>query len=406
MESGTSPRNADHGGARPERIGVWLVGARGSVATTAVVGALALRAGLTRTTGLVGALPEIAAARLPDVGDLVFGGHDIGCEPLVKRAELLAASGVLPSSLLPLLHQDLEEVEARLRPGLDPVGEESQGDGIDRVVADLVAFREKHALARVVVVDVASTEPPVDPVLLADPAGPLADADALDVALATGKAPLPASSAYALAAYRAGCAFVSFTPSPGPRLPALQQAADRAGVPWAGSDGKTGETLIKSVLAPMFATRALQVRSWASYNLLGGGDGATLADPAAAASKMASKRTGLEAMLGHPVDGPMHIDYVADHGDWKTAMDHIGFEGFLGVRMSMQFTWSGCDSALAAPLVLDLARLTARAHQVGRNGPQTALGFFFKDPAGSAEHRLSAQWDDLVAWCAELGRTA
>ena len=77
----------------------------------------------------------------------------------------------------------------------------------------------------------------------------------------------------------------------------------------------------------MFATRALQVRSWASYNMLGGGDGATLADPAAAASKTATKGRGLEAILGHPVDGPMHIDYVADHGDWKTAMDHVVVRG-------------------------------------------------------------------------------
>jgi myo-inositol-1-phosphate synthase len=393
-------------------VGVWLVGARGSVATTAIVGALSLRAGLTGSTGMVSQLPEVAAAGLPDVARLVFGGHDVGTVPLVKRAESLATSGVLPGSLLPLLHHDLERVETRLRPGLDPASDEPQGVGIDRVAADLVAFRAEHGLSRVVVVDVASTEPPVDLSLLVDgPStdGRLLDLDLLDAALAAGESPLPTSSAYALAAYRSGCPFISFTPSPGPRLPALQQAAERAGVPWAGSDGKTGETLVKSALAPMFATRALEVRSWASYNMLGGGDGATLADPVAAASKTASKRSGLEAILGHPVDGPMHIDYVPDLGDWKTAMDHVSFEGFLGVRMTMQFTWSGCDSALAAPLVLDLVRLVARAHQVGRVGPQGGLGFFFKDPAGPpggvTEHRLAAQWDALVAWCQELGRS-
>jgi myo-inositol-1-phosphate synthase len=206
-----------------------------------------------------------------------------------------------------------------------------------------------------------------------------------------------------LAAFRGGCAFVSFTPSPGPRPPALAQAAERHALPWAGSDGKTGETLVKTVLAPMFATRALRVGSWSSYNMLGGGDGRTLADPQAAASKTASKARGLEAILGHPVDGPLHIDYVPDAGDWKTAIDHVSFTGFLGVRMTMQFTWSGCDSALAAPLVLDLARLAARAQQVGRVGPLADLGFFFKDPADSDEHRLSAQWDALVSMCAELG---
>ena len=381
------------------KVGVWLVGARGSVATTAVVGALSLRAGLTGTTGLVGALPEVAVAGLPDVGDLVLGGHDIAGASLDKRAEALAAGGVLPAQLLPLVHDDLLEVDARLRHGLDPAGSESQAAGIDRLTADLDAFRAEHGLSRVVVVDVASTEPPV----AVGEAGPAS----LAAALAAGEAPLPPSSAYALAASRAGCSYVSFTPSPGPRLPVLAELAEEAGLPWAGSDGKTGETLLKTALAPMFATRALDVRSWASYNMLGGGDGATLADPVAAASKTASKGLGLEAILGHPVAGPMHIDFVAEQGDWKTAMDHVSFAGFLGVRMSMQLTWTGCDSALAAPLVLDLARLMARAHERGRTGPQTALGFFFKDPVGSpgqpVEHRLSAQWDALTAWCRELG---
>ncbi len=395
-----------HEQPQAHRVGIWLVGARGSVATTATVGALAHRAGLAGSVGLVSELPEVAVAGLPDLGDLVIGGHDIGTEPLCKRAEALAAGGVLPASLLPLLHQDLAEVEARLRPGIDATDGEPQRDAVERVTADLRDFREQHALGTVVVVDVSSTEPPVDEDRLDDPRDPLVDPDVLEAALADGQSPLPASSAYALAAFRAGCPVVSFTPSPGPRVPALVALAERWGLPWAGSDGKTGETLVKSALAPMFATRALGVRSWASYNMLGGGDGATLADPAAASSKTASKRHGLEAILGHPVDGPMHIDNVPDLGDWKTAMDHVSFEGFLGVRMSMQFTWSGCDSALAAPLVLDLARLTARAHHVGRSGPQAALGFFFKQPAGSDEHRLAAQWDALVSWCRELGEAA
>jgi myo-inositol-1-phosphate synthase len=76
----------------------------------------------------------------------------------------------------------------------------------------------------------------------------------------------------------------------------------------------------------------------------------------------------------------------------------VSFAGFLGVRMSLQFTWQGCDSALAAPLVLDLARLTARAHQAGETGPLDALAFFFKDPIGTTEHRLATQYDQLCAW--------
>ncbi|MFE7226350.1 inositol-3-phosphate synthase [Nocardioides sp. NPDC057577] len=381
------------------RVGLWLVGACGSVGVTTTVGALAVRAGLAGRVGLVAEQPEIAVAGLPSLGDLVIGGHDLRADPLLKRAERLAAGGVVPAGILPAIAGELEEVEGRLRTGYDPAGAEPQGVAVERLTADLVAFREEHGLERVVVVDVASTEPPAQ----VTDGGPLADPDALDAALAAGESPLPGSSVYVLAAYRAGCPVVSFTPSPGPRLPVLVTLADRAGLPWAGSDGKTGETLLKSALAPMFSTRALQVNAWASYNMLGGGDGATLADPANAQSKLVTKAQGLEAMLGHPVEGPMHIDYVPDHGDWKTAIDHVSFEGFLGVRMSLQFTWSGCDSALAAPLVLDLARLTLRAVEVGESGP-LPFGFFFKDPAGSDEHRLGTQWEELVAWCGRVGQ--
>lgn len=391
---GTSP---------PPSLGLWLVGARGSVGATTTLGALAVRAGLAPTTGMVATLPEVAGSGLPDLDRLVIGGHDIATEPLVKRAELLATGGVVPAGLVPLLADELEAVDGRVRSGYDRDGAESQAAAVDRLAADLIAFREEHDLERVVVVDVASTEAPV-PAAEAR-SGPLADPDLLSAALDAGDSPLPASSVYVVAAYRAGCPVVSFTPSPGPRLPALVTLAERAGLPWAGSDGKTGETLLKSTLAPMFATRALQVNAWASYNMLGGGDGATLADPARAASKLATKARGLEQILGHEVEGPMHIDYVADQGEAKTAIDHVSFTGFLGARMSLQLTWVGCDSALAAPLVLDLARLTLRAHEVGETGPMP-FGFFFKDPAptgGEVEHRLASQWELLASWCRRVG---
>jgi myo-inositol-1-phosphate synthase len=92
-------------------------------------------------------------------------------------------------------------------------------------------------------------------------------------------------------------------------------------------------------------------------------------------------------------------------GEWKTAWDHVTFEGFLGVRMSAQVTWQGCDSTLAAPLVIDLARLTALAHQRGRSGPLAALAFFFKDPVAATDHRVVAQYDTLQAWAATLAGT-
>ncbi|MEV6648145.1 inositol-3-phosphate synthase [Amycolatopsis sp. NPDC051371] len=366
------------------KIGVWLIGARGSVATTAIAGAAAMRAGLAARTGCVTELPDFAGAPLPGLGDLVFGGHDLVGTPLVKRAEQLVAAGVLPSTLPGPISADLEAAEARLRPAPDGGGRAA----IDRIIADLTAFGE--GLDHVVVLNVSSTEPPCAP----HPAH--ASLAALEAALDDDV--LPPSAMYAYAAFRAGCGFVDFTPSTGARLPALDELARATRQPYAGRDGKTGETLLRSVLAPMFAQRALDVRSWSGTNLLGGGDGATLADPGAASSKNASKQQVLSQNLGRDVDGEVHIDYVPALGDWKTAWDHVLFEGFLGTRMTLQLTWQGCDSALAAPLVLDLARLTGKACRDGVAGPVAEFGFFFKDPVGDGPHDLASQYAALREW--------
>jgi len=367
------------------RTGVWFVGARGSVATTAVVGAYAVAHGLAPTTALVTELPELLPEGLPSLAGLVFGGHDVSSHSLPKRAEELAAGGVLPAAIVDAAHAHLEAVDAEVRPG--HAAGSATTEAVERLAEDIADFRARHHLDRVVVLDVASTQPPVP-----DPDA-MTDVDDR----------LPVGAVYALAAFRAGAPFVSFTPSPCLRLPVVVEAARRSGLPWAGCDGKTGETLLKSALAPMFVMRALELRSWTSVNLLGGGDGATLADPEAARSKTLAKRSGLDAIAGRPVPGPMHIDQVEDLGEWKTAWDHVRFDGFLGTRMTLQLTWEGCDSALAAPLVLDLARLVSAAHAAGRSGPLPELAFFFKDPVSATEHRLSHQWDDLVSWRAGLG---
>jgi myo-inositol-1-phosphate synthase len=374
-----------------ERTGLWLVGARGSVATTVATGLALITAGGAGPDGLVTEQPDLAGAGLVPLGHLVVGGHDVAEVPLVKRAAQLADAGVIPHTALTLVSDELDRTCQRIRHGYRD-GEERQADAVERLAGDIRAFAVSESLSRVVVVNVSSTEP-----VVVDAAAH-ASLGALENAWAAGESPLPASSVYAAAAFTAGAAFVDFTPSTGARLPALEQLAERHGVPWGGSDGKTGETLVKSVLAPMFAARALRVRSWAGTNLLGGGDGATLADPEAMESKARSKARGLEAMLGHPVDGPVHIDNIADLGDWKTAWDHLTFSGFLGTRMSMQFTWQGCDSSLAAPLVIDLARLLDLALRRGEVGPVPALGFFFKDPVRSDEHRLFEQHRALAEW--------
>ncbi|MGW5241231.1 inositol-3-phosphate synthase [Monashia sp. NPDC004114] len=373
------------------RTGLWLVGARGSVATTVTTGLALITAGGAAREGLVTEQAELAAAGLVALDHIVVGGHDVAEVPLVKRAALLADAGVVPHGALALAHDELERADARVRAGYR-LGEEGQGAAVRRLADDIAAFRDTEALARVVVVNVSSTEP------VAVPSPAHESLAQLERAWAAGESPLPPSAVYAAAAFLAGAAFVDFTPSTGARLPAVRELAEREGLPWGGSDGKTGETLVKSVLAPMFATRSLAVRSWAGTNLLGGGDGATLADPEAQQSKAISKARGLEAMLGYPVEGPVHIDNITDLGDWKTAWDHVTFAGFLGTRMSMQFTWQGCDSSLAAPLVIDLARLADLALRRSEVGPLTALGFFFKDPVDSGEHRLFEQHRALTQW--------
>ncbi|MCF3171093.1 inositol-3-phosphate synthase [Streptomyces californicus] len=363
------------------RTGVWFIGARGSVATTATAGCAAIAAGLHPPTGMVTETPPFTDTGLPALTSLVFGGHDTLDCPLSKRAEALADGGVLPHGLPSAVRAELDVADAEIRPG-GPFPGDTRTDEelIAAFAADLTDFTRRHGLARTVVVNVASTEPAPGP---DDPR-------------------LPASSLYAAAALRAGCPYANFTPSTGLRTPALTDAVASSGLPHAGRDGKTGQTLLRSVLAPMFLQRALAVRAWSGSNLLGGGDGAALADPAAAAAKNAGKERVLADTFGAAPEGEVHIDDVPAMGDWKTAWDHIAFDGFLGSRMILQTIWQGCDSALAAPLVLDLARLLARAHEAGISGPLPELGFYFKDPDGGTSAALAEQYGALLGFAERL----
>ncbi|MFI8307170.1 inositol-3-phosphate synthase [Streptomyces sp. NPDC085927] len=366
------------------RYGVWLIGARGSVATTAIAGCAAVAAGLHPPTGMVTETPDFTSCGLPPLSSLVFGGHDTVDCPLPKRAEHLAAGGVLPHGLPSAVHAELVAADREIRPGGPLTGDTDDGSDrhddelIDVFAADMRDFVRRQGLAGAVVVNVASTEP------------------------APADGSLPPSSLYAAAALRAGCPYVNFTPSAGLHHPALAEQAATASVPHAGRDGKTGQTLLRSVLGPMFLQRALAVRAWSGTNLLGGGDGAALADPATAAAKNAGKERVLADTLGTTPEGEVHIDDVPALGDWKTAWDHIAFDGFLGARMILQTTWQGCDSALAAPLVLDLARLVARARERGLSGPLGELGFYFKDPVGDGPSSLAEQYAELRRFAGRL----
>jgi myo-inositol-1-phosphate synthase len=208
------------------------------------------------------------------------------------------------------------------------------------------------------------------------------------------------STLYAYAAAALGLPFVHFTPSNATLIPAVRELFDRTRAPYMGADGKTGETLVKSALAPMFKYRNLRVLTWQGYNLLGDRDGVVLADEENKRAKVASKDALLPRILGYPLHTHVGIDYVPSLHDLKTAWDFIHFEGFLGHRMALQFTWQGCDAILAAPLVLDLVRFADLAARRGEHGPLRHLACFFKQPLGVDEHDLHQQWHLLTDYVA------
>ncbi|BBX96303.1 myo-inositol-1-phosphate synthase [Mycobacterium lacus] len=364
------------------------------------MGLYALSAGLIPDTGCVTATADFTDAPLPKFADFAVAGRDISTIPLVKRAEALVEAGLLPPRVVAAVSDRLAATDERIvgpscMATADPAaaGARTQAELVDRLSDAMAGFVSRQSLDVFVVIDVASTQPPaVDLPEYQDP-------DLLMPALAEkDRIVLPASALTALAAIRNGAAYACFTPSPTLGLPALRTLADDAGILYAGQDAKTGQTLLRTVLAPMFAARAMHVHSWAGTNLLGGGDGATLADPVAVQSKLASKQRGIQQMLGGAVTAPLHIDYVPDLGETKVAWDHIHATGFLGGQITLQTIWSAPDSSLAAPLVLDVARLLAMARGRGARGVVGELGFFFKEPWGCSTHSLAAQYDALLRW--------
>ena len=254
-------------------------------------------------------------------------------------------------------------------------------------------FVKRRRLRQLIVINLASTEPPVD-----DKALPRRWAEMEKQLSQPRKCQLPASSLYAIAALSAGFPYINFTPSLGSTPRAIQELALDHETCHVGSDGKTGETLVKTVLGPMFAARNLQVMSWVGHNIFGNLDGRVLDDPENKQTKVTSKDKTLKQLLGYQPQSLVSIEFIESLGDWKTAWDHIHFKGFLGTNMKLQFIWQGCDSALAAPLVIDLVRFADAAHRRGERGVLKFLSCFFKSPMGVREHEFSRQFQMLLEW--------
>ncbi len=390
-------------------LGVWLIGARGNIAVTTMIGARALARGEIEPTGLVTERSPCSDLDLADPAGLTFGGHDVRSESVLAVARRLhERNGVPDRDRLDAVATDLAAIDDRIRPGtVRNCGESVRrlagpdaldgpaADLVDRIRGDYAEFRTAQDLDRVVVVNVASTEPPVaEPERYDTPR-------AVERAIEEDDPDLPASSLYAYAALVEGHPYVNFTPSTGASLGGLRDLARAEGVPHMGNDGKTGESLVKSALGPMFAGRNLRVRSWEGHNVLGNTDGQVLEDDRNKQGKLESKGDILEGVLPGIEHNRVRIDHTPSLGDWKTAWDYVHFEGFLETEMTMQFTWEGSDSALAAPLVLDLARLLAHADDHAEGGLQRHLASFFKAPLGVDEHDFSRQMDLLADYAIE-----
>jgi myo-inositol-1-phosphate synthase len=405
-------RNKQPASRSADRLGVWLFGAYGGLGTTVVVGARGIARGLCGTQGLLTETPLAAGVGFAGFGDLVFGGHEVRSGDWAQSAaEIQQANGAIPWPLLQALRPELRKQSREVVRGvlvnagrtIDRLVEHRPDERqplraqIERVQADLRAFQRRHRLDRIVCVNLVSTEPPLR--LGKAQATLSAFERALD---RDQRRVVRPSTLYAYAAASLGLPFVHFTPANATLVPAVRELFEHRGAPYMGRDGKTGETLVKSALAPMFRYRNLRVLSWQGYNMLGDRDGAVLADSENRSSKVATKDALLKGILGYPLHTHVGIDYVPSLHDLKTAWDFVHFEGFLGFKMALQFTWQGCDAILAAPIVLDLVRFADLAARAGHKGPMPWLSCFFKQPVGVDEHDLHRQWHLLSDYLARV----
>lgn len=389
------------------RLGLWLIGARGAISTCVAYGLAGLEQGLLDPVGITTMRPPFTDLPLAPFESMVLGGHDVCERDMSRSAGELVQAGVLPADLVVASSESASAFDRRIRPGvldgpdvgladLDPraaeLGAAAPLEQVRRVAQDIDAFQAETEVDRVVVVCVASTE-----ASRADQPE-WAGLAAFERALAEER-PQPASLIYAYAALSSGRPFVNFTPSLGARVPALAELARKKGVPHCGNDAKTGETLIKTALAPMFHARALRVLTWQGYNMLGNRDGESLSDPIRLESKRRSKDAPIHSILeDDSIHSKVGIDFVPSLHDWKTAWDFIHFQGFLGAKMSLQLTWMGSDSALASPLVIDLIRLSDFAASKGEVGEMEHTACFFKSPLGGGTHDFHLQNQRLLEY--------
>ena len=389
------------------KLGVLLVGL-GAVATTTIAGVFAIRKGLSLPIGSLTQMGTIrlgkrTEARAPKINefvplasldDIVFGGWDIFEEDCYGAAR---TAGVLEPSQLEQVRGELEAVKpmpavfdrryVKRLDGPNVKKGRNKRDLADQVVADIRAFREKHGCDRLVMIWTGSTE-----VFMKTSAvhGSIAS---FEKGLDESDDAIPSSMIYAYAAIREGIPFANAAPNLTADIPALLDLAARTRAPLAGNDMKTGQTLIKTIIAPGLKARLIGVRGWYSTNILGNRDGEVLDDPESFKTKEESKKSALDYIfqphlypdLYKDLTHVVRINYYPPRGDNKEGWDNIDIVGWLGYPMQLKINFLCRDSILAAPIVLDSALFLDLAKRAGMAGIQEWLSFYYKAPMHAPE---------------------
>jgi len=389
------------------KLGVLLVGL-GAVSTTFIAGVLAIRKGLSKPIGSLtqmgtirlgkrtdGRSPRIAHMfPLASLDDVVFGGWDLFTENCYEAAR---TAGVLEPALLDQIKPELEAITpwpavfdqryVKRLAGTNVKTGRNKKDLADQVIADIRKFKADNTLDRLVMVWCGSTEV----YLTESPAH--ATIEAFETALEANDVCIPSSMVYAYAAISESIPYANAAPNLSADIPALVALAARTQTPLAGKDLKTGQTLIKTIIAPGLKARLLGVEGWYSTNILGNRDGEVLDDPESFKTKEESKKSVLDYILQPHLYPELYsdlhhvvrINYYPPRGDNKEGWDNIDLVGWLGYQMQLKINFLCRDSILAAPIVLDVALFLDLAKRAGMHGIQEWLSFYFKSPQHAPE---------------------
>jgi len=386
-----------------EKLAVLLPG-MGAVATTAIAGVVAVRRGIAAPVGSLTQLgnlldgPGQQGPRIKDVlplaalEDVVFGGWDPIPDDVYSAA---LRARVLEKEHLEPLRDELSAIkpmpavfDKRWVRRLDGpnVKKGTLREKASALQDDIRGFMARNGCKRAVMVWTGSTE------VYAEIGPAHRTLAAFEAALDANDPTIAPSMIYAYAALKSRVPFMNGAPNLSQDIPALVELAMKEGVPTGGKDFKTGQTLMKTTIAPMLHARLLGLDGWFSTNILGNRDGEVLDDKDSFKTKEVSKLGVLHQILDpahHPelyaqIDHKVTIHYYPPRGDNKEGWDAIDLFGWMGYPMQIKINFQCRDSILAAPIVLDLALLADLAGRAGEKGPQEWLSFFFKSPVVAA----------------------